>query len=180
MDLIGQQFGSYVAVKKLGAGGMGTVYRGMDHQLGREVAPKAHALHADAGVTERLSREARVLAQLEHPGIVPVHEAGRWANGDPYYVMKLVSGRTLKEVMAEARTLGERLALLPHLIAVAEAVGLPVIASVAGAGRIGAETGAVEIVAHTVRPGKSTPMCISLPSGWRTGSIGISSKSLSP
>ena len=46
-------------------------------------------------------REALITARLEHPGIVPVHEAGRWPNGDPYYVMKLVEGRTLKELIAE-------------------------------------------------------------------------------
>ena len=45
----------------------------------------------------RFMREALITARLEHPGIVPVHEAGRWPNGDPYYVMKLVEGRTLKE-----------------------------------------------------------------------------------
>ena len=54
---------------------------------------------------------------------MPVHEAGRWPNGDPYYVMKLVEGRTLKELMASHQTPRERLGLLPHLIAVADAVG---------------------------------------------------------
>ena len=49
----------------------------------------------------RFVREALITARLEHPGIVPVHEAGRWPNGDPYYVMKLVEGRTLKELIAE-------------------------------------------------------------------------------
>ena len=68
-------------------------------------------------------REALITARLEHPGIVPVHEAGRWPNGDPYYVMKLVEGRTLKELMAQHGGLRDRIALLPHVIAVADAVG---------------------------------------------------------
>ena len=54
---------------------------------------------------------------------MPVHEAGRWPNGDPYYVMKLVEGRTLKELIAERTTLRDRLGLLPHVIAIADAVG---------------------------------------------------------
>src|SRR5690606_2533144 len=53
----------------------------------------------------------------------PVHEAGRWPNGAPYYVMKLVEGRTLKELFAAKPTLRERLALLQHVIAIADAVG---------------------------------------------------------
>ena len=68
-------------------------------------------------------REALITARLQHPGIVPVHEAGRWPSGDPYYSMKLVSGRTLKELVAERGELAARLALLPHVIAVAEAIG---------------------------------------------------------
>jgi len=54
---------------------------------------------------------------------VPVHEAGRWPNGDPYYVMKLVEGRTLKELIAERTSLRDRIGLLPHVIAVSDAVG---------------------------------------------------------
>jgi WD40 repeat protein len=54
---------------------------------------------------------------------VPVHEAGRWPNGAPYYVMKLVEGRTLKELFAAKPALRDRLGLLEHVIAIADAVG---------------------------------------------------------
>jgi|JI10StandDraft_1071094.scaffolds.fasta_scaffold00447_22 WD40 repeat protein len=112
----------YELLAEHGRGGLGRVMRARDRRLGRLVAVK-ELLRTSSLAQQLFVREAMITARLEHPGIVPVHEAGRWANGDPYYVMKLVSGRTLKEVMAEAHTLGERLALLPHLIAVAEAVG---------------------------------------------------------
>ena len=114
----------YEEVAEHARGGLGRIVRAVDKRLGRTVAVK-ELLRRDAGDASeaRFLREAMITARLEHPGIVPVHEAGRWPNGDPYYVMKLVEGRTLKELIAEHRTLRERLALLPHVIAVADAVG---------------------------------------------------------
>ncbi|MEO6776730.1 MAG: protein kinase [Kofleriaceae bacterium] len=103
-------------------GGLGRIVRAFDRRLGRTVAVK-ELLRRDEWHEARFVREALITARLEHPGIVPVHEAGRWPNGDPFYVMKLVEGRTLKELMASHRTPRERLGLLPHLIAVADAVG---------------------------------------------------------
>ena len=96
--------------------------RAVDRRLGRTVAVKELLRH-DPANEARFMREAMITARLEHPGIVPVHEAGRWPNGDPYYVMKLVEGRTLKELICETVTVRERLGLLPHVIAVADAVG---------------------------------------------------------
>jgi serine/threonine protein kinase len=82
---------------------MGTVYRAWDRELGREVALKVlRADLADAGAAARLEREARILAQLEHPGIVPVHDAGTLGDGRVFYVMKLVRGERLEEVAARA------------------------------------------------------------------------------
>jgi serine/threonine protein kinase len=102
----------YEIVETLGRGGMGTVYRAIDHRLDREVALKvvqiAHAADiADIDV-DRLLREARVLARLEHPGIVPVHDAGLLPDGRAFYAMKRVRGQRLDE---HARTvpLPERL-----------------------------------------------------------------------
>ena len=112
----------YELLAEQGRGGLGRVVRARDRHLGRTVAVKELLRKSDLAET-MFVREAMITARLEHPGIVPVHEAGRWPNGDPYYVMKLVEGRTLKEVIAAATSLGDRLALLPHLIAVAEAVG---------------------------------------------------------
>ncbi len=88
----------YAVLEEIGRGGMGTVYRAMDESLGREVALKALAFEGDTSdVAERLTREARVLAQLEHPGIVPIHDVGVLADGRPYYVMRLVRGSTLAQ-----------------------------------------------------------------------------------
>ena len=112
----------YEPVAEHARGGLGRVVRAVDRRLGRTVAVKELLRH-DPSNEARFLREAMITARLEHPGIVPVHEAGRWPNGDPYYVMKLVEGRTLKELIVEGATLRERLGLLPHVIAVADAVG---------------------------------------------------------
>jgi serine/threonine protein kinase len=103
-------------------GGIGRITRARDRQLGRLVAVK-QLLRRDAGHEARFVREALITARLDHPGIVAVHEAGVWPSGEPYYVMKLVAGRTLHERLGEARDARARLALLPHVLAVADACG---------------------------------------------------------
>jgi hypothetical protein len=100
----------YEQVAEHARGGLGRVVRAVDKRLGRTVAVKELLRH-DASNEARFLREAMITARLEHPGIVPVHEAGRWPSGDPYYVMKLVEGRTLKELIVERTTLRDRLAL---------------------------------------------------------------------
>src|SRR6185503_11573938 len=70
----------------------------------------------------RFLREARITARLQHPGIVPLYDVGRFPDGTPFYTMRQVSGRTLDEAIAARKTLAERLALLPVLIAVGEAI----------------------------------------------------------
>src|SRR5688572_20244642 len=75
---------------------MGTVYRARDRELGRDVALKVIRLpEASPDVAARILREARTLAQLEHPGIVPVHDVGRLPDGRAFYAMKLVRGAPL-------------------------------------------------------------------------------------
>src|SRR6185503_9573426 len=61
-------------------------------------------------------------ARLQHPAIVNLHEAGRWPSGEPFFAMKLVSGRPLSDIVADRAPLRDRLGLLPHLIAATEAV----------------------------------------------------------
>ena len=112
----------YEQIGEHARGGLGRVVRAVDKRLGRTVAVKELLRRSDSNEA-RFLREALITARLEHPGIVPVHEAGRWPNGDPYYVMKLVEGRTLKELISERANLRERLGLLPHVIAIADAVG---------------------------------------------------------
>jgi serine/threonine protein kinase/tetratricopeptide (TPR) repeat protein len=114
--------GHYEIKGEFARGGMGRILLARDLWLGRTVAIKE--MHADAGsgAPGRFVREALVTARLQHPAIVPVYEAGRWEGGRPFYAMKLVEGRSLEELLKQADELSGRLALLPHLISVAEAI----------------------------------------------------------
>jgi WD40 repeat protein len=96
---------------ELGRGGMGRVWAAKDRRLRREVALKE--AHTPA-LARRMAREAWITGHLEHPGIVPVYDAGHTASGTPYYTMRLIRGRTLQSALANAQTEAERLALIPH------------------------------------------------------------------
>jgi WD40 repeat protein len=102
-------------------GGIGRILRAEDRRLSRPVAVK-ELIRDGADVARRFVREAVLTARLQHPSIVPVYEAGRWPNGRPFYAMKFVSGQPLSALISKTRTLEQRLALLPHVIAVAEAI----------------------------------------------------------
>ena len=106
---------------ELARGGLGRVHRARDPRTGRVVALK-EVLRPTADLIARFAREAMVTANLQHPAIVPVYEVGRWPSGEPFYAMKLVRGRALDALIAEATTATARLALLPHVIAIAEAL----------------------------------------------------------
>ena len=88
----------YRLLREIARGGMGVVYEAEDAELQRRVAIKVLATElASRDAVERMRAEARVIAQLEHPGIVPLHDAGTLPDGRVFYVMKLVRGRTLAE-----------------------------------------------------------------------------------
>ncbi|MEM1447565.1 MAG: protein kinase [Planctomycetota bacterium] len=95
--------GSYQVLGEIARGGMGTVLRGHDNDLGRDVAMKV--LNKDLAdrpeVVQRFVEEAQIGGQLQHPGIVPVYELGLMADDRPYFTMKLVKGRTLATLLAE-------------------------------------------------------------------------------
>jgi hypothetical protein len=114
------------AVEELGRGGFGKVVLARDTTLGRDVAMKrltSERLARARDTSEaRLLREARVMGQLEHPAIVPLHELGRGADGQLYYTMRRIRGRTLADALKEATTLDERLRLLPHVLTACHAV----------------------------------------------------------
>ncbi|HEY0990219.1 MAG TPA: serine/threonine-protein kinase, partial [Kofleriaceae bacterium] len=111
----------YQIIGEHARGGLGYVIRAHDRELGRDVAIKE--LISRGNVSEvRFMREALITARLEHPGIVPVHEAGRWPDGTPFYAMKLVAGRPLRDLIAERATVEQRIGLLHHVIAVADAM----------------------------------------------------------
>ncbi len=108
--------GRYALVEEVGRGGMGTVYRATDERLGRDVAIKiAHHTLASAGLERRMRTEARVLAALEHPGIVPVHDVGTLDDGRMYYVMKLVDGAALDALLGGMESRDERLRLFERI-----------------------------------------------------------------
>ncbi len=111
----------YVHGYEVARGGMGRIVAARDRRLGRVVAIK-ELVHFTPDRAARFEREARITARLQHPAIVNLHEAGRWPSGEPFFAMKLVSGRPLSDIIADRPPLRERLGLLPHLIAATEAV----------------------------------------------------------
>jgi serine/threonine protein kinase len=111
----------YRADREIARGGMGRIVAAEDHRLGRPVALK-ELLEPAPELLGRFQREALITARLQHPGIVPVYEAGCWPSGEPFFAMKLVSGRPLDQVIGDAKTLEERLALLPRIAAATEAI----------------------------------------------------------
>jgi serine/threonine protein kinase len=105
----------YTILEEIGRGGMGTVYRAHDRDLDRQVAIKVPNEPHGSALEGRLKVEGRVLARLEHPGIVPIHDAGRLADGRLFYVMKHVRGRTLREFLDTGPDLAERLRIFERI-----------------------------------------------------------------
>ncbi len=111
----------YGSAREVARGGLGRVSAVMDLRLGREVAIKE--LHEDrSSVRARFLREVLITARLEHPSIIPVYEAGRWPDGSPFYAMKLISGRTLSDLLDAAPRFHDRLSHLSSAIAVVDAI----------------------------------------------------------
>ena len=107
LDVVGTK---YEFVKELGRGGMGTVYLADDTELDRQVAIKVLNTPAITDdLRERMIREAQIMARLEHPGIVPVHDVGTLPDGRIYYAMKFVRGSRLDEYAAQGASLNDRL-----------------------------------------------------------------------
>jgi serine/threonine protein kinase len=112
----------YEIVGEHGRGGLGRVFRARDTELGREVAIKELLRPEDWTAKVRFFREAIITSRLEHPGIVPVHEAGCWPDGTPFYSMKLVSGTPLSKLIERTGTWEHRVSLVSHVAAVADAI----------------------------------------------------------
>ncbi|HVR44105.1 MAG TPA: serine/threonine-protein kinase [Thermoanaerobaculia bacterium] len=106
-DLAGTK---YRPVRELARGGMGTVWIAHDEELDREVALKV--LRPELSTPEaaaRMVREAKIVAALEHPGIIPVHDVGSLRDGRVFYAMKLVRGTTLEQFRESGPTRAEAL-----------------------------------------------------------------------
>lgn len=113
---IGQNFGRYQILERLGEGGMATVYKAYDSRLDREVAIKVirrDAFPADQldMLLKRFERESKSLAKLSHPNIVGVLDYGEH-EGSPYLVMEYLSGGTLKELLGKPMPWQEAIALI--------------------------------------------------------------------
>jgi eukaryotic-like serine/threonine-protein kinase len=100
----------YLVLHKLGSGGMGIVYLAQDVELGRKVAVKVmNTTDSTGALATRMMREARIVALLEHPGIVPIHDVGTLGDGRVFYAMKLVQGRRLDQSAGGAGSLYDTL-----------------------------------------------------------------------
>jgi hypothetical protein len=111
----------YRILEPIGQGGMGAVLKGRDENLDREIAVKVllqqYSNHPD--LVKRFFREAQITAQLQHPGIPPIHAFGRQSDGRPFFAMKLIQGRTLEVLLAERADAGKD---RPRLVKVFEQV----------------------------------------------------------
>ncbi|MCJ7796140.1 MAG: serine/threonine protein kinase, partial [Thermoleophilia bacterium] len=95
-------FGRYILIEQLGRGGMATVFRARDPEFDRDVALKVlpEELLQDPEFRARFQREARAIARLEHPAIVPVYDIGE-EQGQPFLVMRFMPGGTLGQRLAK-------------------------------------------------------------------------------
>jgi eukaryotic-like serine/threonine-protein kinase len=106
----------YRLIERVASGGMGSVYLAEDATLGRSVAIKILDVPDTSGeLAARLQREAHILASLEHPGIVPVHDAGTLADGRVFYAMKFVEGERLDRFSERESTLPGRLRIFQRI-----------------------------------------------------------------
>src|SRR5258707_906108 len=102
--MIGSKLGPYELIEEIGHGGMATVYRAYQPSMDRYVAIKVirNAIRQDTKSLDRFTREARLVAKLEHPHILPVHDYD--AKSDPpYIVMRYLPTGTLKDIMERAQ-----------------------------------------------------------------------------
>ena len=104
-----ERIGRYRVEALVGRGGIGLVLRVHDPELDRRVALKVLHEHlaSDSEMVRRFVDEAKIAGALEHPGVVPVHEMGRAADGRPYFTMKLVEGETLATRLSARKTNAE-------------------------------------------------------------------------
>ena len=113
-----EKIGRYEIKAELGRGGMATVYHGYDPRFEREVAVKvlpSELLHSDPQFKLRFEREAKIIAQLEHPSIVPVYDVGD-EGGQPYFVMRYMNGGSLSErIKSKVMSIAEAVRVLGQI-----------------------------------------------------------------
>ena len=112
-----RQIGRYCIEGEIARGGVGVVFKARDLELGRSVALKIlrGGHQANAELARRFVEEAQIAGQLQHPGIVSVHDVGVYGDNRPYFVMKLVKGKTLAALLRQCR---HRSAERQHFLAI--------------------------------------------------------------
>ena len=125
------KFLRYTDFEIIGSGGMGQILRATDPKIDRQIAIKTlhPKLLSNRSTLNRFQREARITGQLEHPNIVPVHDAGQSPDGTHFFCMKLVGGESLAEVLqglsalhAERETAHDGTRLLPEFLKICDAM----------------------------------------------------------
>lgn len=104
---IGKNVDGYVIEKLIGKGGMGSIYKARDTMLDRLVAIKvlSEAVVDDPDTIKRFEREAKIVAEINHPNIAQVYRIGE-IEGAPYYAMELIDGKSLSDILTERGRLG--------------------------------------------------------------------------
>ena len=102
-NLVGTKVSKYEVVDMIGAGGMGMVYKAVDHELQRSIALKflSPALSSEPEARERFMREARAASALDHPNVCTVYEVGRTESGQIFIAMAYYEGQTLKALLKD-------------------------------------------------------------------------------
>ena len=116
-----EQAGHYQLKRELARGGQAIVYVAHDTQMGRDVAFKQLLPGGPRDAEERFLQESRVAGQLEHPGVVPVYELGRRADGQLFCAMRLVRGRTLGDALKVEKGRA-RLKLLSNFVSLCQTI----------------------------------------------------------
>jgi serine/threonine-protein kinase len=112
----GTQVGEYVIERKLGEGGMGSVYAGVQPLIGKQVAIKVVAAMwaRNEQVTKRFLEEARAVNQIRHPHIIDIFSFGILPDGRPYFVMEFLQGESLEDALETGHITGREVVLLMH------------------------------------------------------------------
>jgi eukaryotic-like serine/threonine-protein kinase len=105
----------YSIIRKIGAGGMGAVYLAQDDTLKRRVALKVMHFDPSPEFVSRMWKESRIIAMLEHPSIVPIHDAGQLQDGRVFYVMKFVEGDSLGGYLQKLESVLDRILIMQRI-----------------------------------------------------------------